>query len=184
LQNSGNLAQVSGKRQRRRQTGMRNIDTIGVAPTLRAARPEDEPFQFAVFCARRAGPFERAGVPAPMLENLMSMQFRARKRGFGASHPDAQWFIVEYADEPVGELVLDAGVDTLHIVDITLAPHRQRHGLGPAILRAILHNMAPHAEARALIDLTNAPSRKMFAGLGFAERAYDDAHVEAFWRNR
>ena len=151
-------------------------------PTLRAVRPEDEPFQFALFCERRGGPLRLAGVPAPMLENLMSVQFRARALSYGQAHPGAKWLIVENAGEKVGELVVDAGADVLHIVDITLAAQRRRRGLGPAVLRAVLRDMAPGAEARALVDPANAPSRKMFATLGFAERPYDEVHIEVFWR--
>jgi len=163
---------------------VRRIESPGDAPTLRAVAPEDAGFQFALFCARRGGPLRLAGIPAPVIESLMCVQFRARALSYGQAHPGARWWIVESSGAPVGELVLDARADRLHIVDITLAPERQRRGLGPAVLRAVMDELVPPAEVSALIDIGNAPSRRMFTRLGFVQRAYDDAHVEALWRKQ
>lgn len=162
---------------------VREIQGPGGPYRIRTARPGDEAFQFALFRARRAGMFELAGLPAPVIDNLLSLQYRARGESYRGSFPDARWSIVECAGEPIGELVIDEDVDALHIVDITLAPDHQGRGIGPLLLRAYLDDGVSRGGVRAIADVGNAASRKMFARLGFLERPCgDEANVELRWR--
>jgi ribosomal protein S18 acetylase RimI-like enzyme len=162
---------------------MREIDGPGGPYRLRAAQPGDEAFQYGLFRARRAGMFQLAGLPAPMIENLLNLQYRARGQSYRESFPDARWSIVECAGEPIGELIIDDEAETLHIVDITLAPERQGRGIGGALIRAVLNDGVPRGGVRAIADLSNAASRKMFARLGFVEiPCGDEANVELRWR--
>jgi ribosomal protein S18 acetylase RimI-like enzyme len=150
---------------------------------LRPAEPADASFQRALFDARRGGLLRLSGLPEPALAGLLEMQHRARGRSYREAFPDARWLIVERDGEAVGELILCAAPDGLHVVDVTLRPDRQRQGLGPALLRAVMAESAPHGGVRAFVAVDNAPSRKMFARLGFVERACGDgANVEVFWR--
>jgi ribosomal protein S18 acetylase RimI-like enzyme len=161
----------------------REIEGPGGPYRIRAARPADEAFQFALFRARRAGMFQLAGLPASMIDNLLSLQYRARGESYRGSFPDARWSIVECAGEPIGELIIDEDADALHIVDITLAPDRQGRGIGPLLLRAFFDHSVSRGGIRAIADVGNMASRKMFARLGFVESPCgDEANVELRWR--
>jgi len=160
----------------------REIEGPGGPYRLRPAQPGDEALQYALFCGRRAGMFQLAGLPAPIIDNLLNLQYRARGHSYRESFPNARWLIVECAGEPIGELIIDDETDALHIVDITLAPERQGRGIGPALLRAVLDDSVSRRGARAIADIGNAPSRKMFARLGFVESPCgDEANVELRW---
>jgi ribosomal protein S18 acetylase RimI-like enzyme len=127
--------------------------------------------------------FQVAGLPAPIIDNLLSLQYRARGQSFRQNFPNARWSIVECAGEPIGELIVDDETDALHIVDITLAPERQGRRIGPALLRRVLDDGVSRGGVRAIADIGNAPSRKMFARLGFVESPCgDEANVELRWR--
>ncbi len=161
----------------------REVEAPGGPYRIRPALPADEAFQQALFRARRAGMFQQAGMPASMIDNLLGLQYRARGQSYRESFPNARWSIVECAGEPIGELIVDWETDALHIVDITLAPDRQGRGIGPALLRVILKDGASRGGVRAIADIGNAPSRKMFARLGFVESPCgDEANVELRWR--
>lgn len=150
---------------------------------LRPAQPRDEAFQYGLFRARRAGVFQLARLPAPMIENLLNLQYRAREQSYRGSFPNARWSIVECAAEPIGELIIDEETDALHIVDITLAPERQGRGIGRALIRAVLNDGVARGGVRAIADIGNTASRKMFARLGFVESLWgDEANVELRWR--
>ena len=159
------------------------IEGPGGPYRLRPAQPSDEAFQYGLFRARRAGMFQLAGLPASMIDNLLNLQYRARGQSYHESFPDARWSIVERAGEPIGELIIDDETKGLHIVDITLAPEHQGRGIGRALLCAVLNDGASRGGVRAIADLSNAASRKMFAGLGFVESPCGDgANVELRWR--
>jgi GNAT superfamily N-acetyltransferase len=161
----------------------REIEGPGGPYRLRPAEPSDEAFQYGLFRARRAGMFELAGLPTPITENLLSLQYRARGLSYRQSFPDARWSIVECAGEPIGELIIDEEAEALHIVDITLAPERQGRGIGRALIRAVLNHRASAGGVRAVADIGNSASRKMFARLGFVESPCGDAaNVELRWR--
>jgi ribosomal protein S18 acetylase RimI-like enzyme len=161
----------------------RDIEGPGGPLRLRAAAPADEGFQYALFCARRAGVFRLAGLPAPAIETMLRQQYLARARGYRTTYPAARWLIVECAGEPIGELVLDEGAEAAHIVDIALHLEWQGRGIGPALVRAVMRESAARGGVRAMADVGNAPSRKMFARLGFVERLCEDgANVEVVWR--
>jgi ribosomal protein S18 acetylase RimI-like enzyme len=161
----------------------REIEGPGGLYRLRPAQPSDEAFQCRLFHARRAGMFQLAGLPAPMIDNLLNLQYRAREQSYRGRFPDARWSIVELAGEPIGELIIDDEPETLHIVDITLAPERQGQGIGSALVRAVLTDSASRGGVRAMADIGNTPSRKMFARLGFVESPCgDEANVELRWR--
>jgi ribosomal protein S18 acetylase RimI-like enzyme len=162
---------------------VREIQGPGGPYRLRPAQPRDEAFQCGLFRARRAGIFELAGLPAPMIDNLLNLQYRAREQGYRGRFPNARWSIVERAGEPIGELITDDEAESLHIVDITLSPERQGCGIGSALVRAVLADSASRGGVRAVADIGNTPSRKMFARLGFVESPCGDgANVELWWR--
>jgi ribosomal protein S18 acetylase RimI-like enzyme len=161
----------------------REIEGPGGPYRLRPAQPSDQAFQYSLFRARRAGMFQTAGLPAPMIDNLLNLQYRAREQSYRGSFPNARWSIVEHAGEPIGELIIDDEAESLHIVDITLSPERQGCGIGSALVRAVVTDSASRGGVRAMADVGNAASRQMFARLGFVESPCgDEANVELRWR--
>jgi len=74
-------------------------------------------------------------------------------------------------DGLVGYFVAMEGVDELHLLNLTVAPTRQGHGHGSALLAAVL----AHAHARQLptvwleVRASNARARALYARRGFDE---------------
>ena len=149
---------------------------------LRRAGPDDEAFQYALFASHRALVFAPAGLPGPALEMLLAQQFRAREQSYRARYPAARRFVVTRADERIGALIVDEAPDAAHIVDIALLPAWRAQGVGAALLCALMRD---YASVSAMADVGNAASRRMFAGLGFAERLLEDGvNVGLAWRRQ
>jgi ribosomal protein S18 acetylase RimI-like enzyme len=49
---------------------------------------------------------------------------------YRTNYPEAAFAIVTLNEAPIGQLILDAGRDRLHVVCIALLPDWQRQGLG------------------------------------------------------
>lgn len=162
---------------------IRHLDGLGGKLRLRPARRTDEVFQFALFGANRGAMLRIAGLPAAAIENLLTMQYRARLSSYRENFPAASWSILEFAGAPIGELIVNDEPDAVYIVDISLVPDRQGQGLGAALVSAIASDSVARGGVRAIAAVGNAPSRKMFARLGFVETPCgDDANVELRWR--
>jgi ribosomal protein S18 acetylase RimI-like enzyme len=183
----GNLTYRVENIQRDRGMGEETAEFDGPVGRLRL-RPtlsSDEPFQFDLFCANRIDVMRLSAAPAQMIENLLAMQYRARKLSYRETFPSARWSIVESAGAPIGELILNDEADAVYIVDIGLAPERQGRGIGAALVGYLMKEAQARGGVRAVAAIGNAPSRKMFARLGFSETACNDAaNIELRWRGR
>jgi ribosomal protein S18 acetylase RimI-like enzyme len=110
------------------------------------------------------------------------MQRRARGQSYRASFPQARWLIAERNGEAVGELIVGEVAGCAYIIDVTVVPERQGQGLGTALVGVIMRESGPGG-VRASVAVDNAASRKMFARLGFVERAgADEVNLEVVWR--
>ncbi|MDE3177647.1 MAG: N-acetyltransferase [Pseudomonadota bacterium] len=161
---------------------MLDFETPHGACRLRDATSADAGFQRDLFHARHAAMLRAGGLPEAMIDNLASMQYRARTISYREKYPSARWSIIEAADGPIGELIACEQADALHIVDIALAPEWRGRGVGGALMRAIVASRRGVGDVRALVALDNPRSRRMFDRVGFIETWRDDVFAELRWR--
>lgn len=134
---------------------------------LRPAREGDRGFLEQLYRSTRNDLRSLEAEPE-MVESLIDMQYRARHSGYGQQFPDAWSFIVEYATEPIGQLMLDFTSGRIHLVDIAFVPTARDKGFGTQVLRAL---QIVAAQVWAPITLTVHPLkvgvRRLYASLGF-----------------
>lgn len=160
-------------------------ETIAVAGgtvRLRPARPRDEHFLFDLFRAHSAGVLKLGRLPQVQIDELLAAQYKSRARSFRERFPQARWSIVEFAGDPIGELILHDDADALWIVDIALRPEYQRRGIGSALVRSLIAAGVPRGGLRARVLMTHAASLSMFRHLGFVDTGHDAAHIELRWQ--
>jgi ribosomal protein S18 acetylase RimI-like enzyme len=150
--------------------------------TLRPEVPADAAFRQALFSASRGPGWDQIPLPPEMLAKIMEQQFNAQAAGYRASYPDARLEIIEIDGAPAGRLATDRGPQALHLIDIALTPERRGHGVGGAILRALMD------EARALslpmtlqVALDNLAAQRLYHRLGFVAVAADATHLALRW---
>jgi ribosomal protein S18 acetylase RimI-like enzyme len=160
----------------------REINASGGCIRLRMATDADAAFLFELFRATRGGPLRLGGLPEAMIDNLLTMQYRARNQGYGERFPEVRRLVVETADGPIGELIEHDEADAVYIVDIALLPDQQQRGIGTVLVRSVMEQATARGGVRAIVMVNNAASLKMFGRLGFRDTGNgDEAHVELRW---
>lgn len=73
--------------------------------------------------------------------------------------------------ELLGYWIAMAGVDELHLLNLTVAPEFQGQGHGRALLEAVVDAARAQPAARLLLEVreSNARARRLYASRGFAE---------------
>lgn len=103
---------------------------------LRATSAADAGIERRIHDANRTD-LGRIDGPADLVRTVMDFQYRAKTDGHAASYPNAQYYMIEKAGDVTGRLVVDFGHNEVHVVDITLLPEWQGHGIGATVLRAM-----------------------------------------------
>jgi ribosomal protein S18 acetylase RimI-like enzyme len=141
----------------------------------RPVAPHDENFLRELFADSRP---DLAVLPPDLRGALIDMQFRAQRAQYTASYPSARYEIIVADGNPLGQLVLDEGVESVRIVDVSV--HRAHRGRG--IASAVLHDVIARAERsghRVCLSVwsTNTQARRLYGRLGFVRT--DNSHPSA-----
>ncbi len=148
---------------------------------LRPAQQEDEEFLFDLFRSYSVGVLKLGLLPDAKIEQLVTSQYGSRRRRFHERFPKARRSVLEFSGTPMGELVVDDGVDSVCVVDIALRPEFQRRGIGSALIRWLASTVGKRGMC-AMVLMTNAASLGMFRRLGFVDAGHDTGHIELRWR--
>jgi RimJ/RimL family protein N-acetyltransferase len=154
--------------------------TIG----LRPERAGDEGFLAALFRDTALAELALMPVDDATKEALVCMQFASQTATYRSRFPRARFDIVERDGEPIGRLVTDpGGADAGCIVDFALLPDHRAHGLGSAILRAVLAQFAgARRRVRCKVLAGNEPSLRMCRRVGFTEVEAVPPFLQLEWR--
>ena len=113
------------------------------------------------------------------IEEIILMQHRAQTQGYGETHPDAMYFIVEKLGERIGRIIVDFGRNEVRLLDITLIPAARGKGFGNVIIKAL--QQAAH-QARTPLTLSvhysNPLAKRLYQSLGFRVEQSDHPMVE------
>jgi ribosomal protein S18 acetylase RimI-like enzyme len=145
-----------------------------VTIAIRPATPADGMFLRALYDEGAAPLFAPLGLPSAMLVVLLDQQFRAQQIGCATTFPQAEYLIVAWAGEPVGQLVVAVLPDaTMHLVDVALADRARGQGIGTDVLSALIA-AATAARARRVtlsVRQSNGGGRRLYERFGFTERS-------------
>ena len=76
--------------------------------------------------------------------------------------------MIEDGGEPIGRLYVARWEDEIRIMDIALLPEHRGHGIGTALLRALLDEAAEAGKRLSIHVELNNPARRLYERLGFA----------------
>jgi len=149
--------------------------------TLRDIGADDQAFLDALYRSTRDDLAGIAAEPA-VLAALIGHQQRMQSAGYRSMFPDAAYFVVERAGAPIGRLVVQAGPQHLHLIDIAIAAQARRQGAG----RALVSALQAWAQARRLPVILNVAHSKpgaarLYADLGFVTTAQDALQQSMRW---
>ena len=155
-------------------------------PLLLHTRPggaQDAPFLRALFDSHCAH-LHALGLPPAALQALVDQQYAFRQADYGRRFPQARTLIALAGHEPIGALVLDDDDDTLHIVDLAVAPHSRGCGHGRTLVQQV------QAQAREMgrqavtlsVNPLNQPALRLYLALGFEATEQQPVQWRMLWR--
>ncbi len=124
----------------------------------------------------------QAGLPKPMLDSLMDMQFRAMQMTYRNQYPDADYTIVEADGAAIGHLIVHRNAEAIRLVYIALLPPLRGQGLGGKLVRALQNEAAQAGRPLALsVSTQSAGAQRLYDALGFSVVKNDGAYLEMVW---
>ncbi|MCA1930480.1 MAG: GNAT family N-acetyltransferase [Pararheinheimera sp.] len=148
---------------------------------LRMAKPSDQPFISNLFNSSRAL-LRFAEAERDYIEHLIEQQFDMQSQSYAERFPNAQTLVIEKTSEPIGRIMIDMGVNLVHIIDLMLIPQAQGKGYGPAVLRAVQYVAAQQSLPVALVvDRFNTKLKTIYQSLGFCVEQQNQTHELMIW---
>ena len=158
---------------------LRRYDTRHGTLTMRRERGDDAAFLFALFASHASRPFTMGGIPQPVIDQQMTIQYRAQSGTHRALFPDAVYNIIESDGVPIGRLIEQDEGETVYFVDFAFLPERQAKGLGTAFIEMVADEWgALGRAARVEVLFTNAHSLKLCSNLGFVRTGEKAGYIE------
>ncbi|MDX8399825.1 MAG: GNAT family N-acetyltransferase [Gallionellaceae bacterium] len=149
--------------------------------TLRPETEQDVAFLKRLFRSTREDLLQ-LGLPEPMLENLMLMQFNAQQSSYHSQFPNAEFSIVEKNGEPIACLVIHRDDAAISIVNIALLAEERGKGYGSSLITTLQDEAATANKPVTLsVSCMNLRAQQLYQSLGF--RVIDDtgANLEMIW---
>ena len=134
---------------------------------LRAALPSDRELLFRVYASTRAEELSVTGWSDAVKDAFLRSQFDAQDHYYHEVYPDATFDVILADQVPVGRLYVARGPHDVRIVDISLLPAHRGHGIGTAIVHAMLEAAAAAGRSVSVhVELENR-ARRLYDRMGF-----------------
>jgi ribosomal protein S18 acetylase RimI-like enzyme len=139
----------------------------------------DEPFLRRLIIAEVAENLMASSWPETIRDNLLDVQYRARRNSIRANFPQAESLLVLLDGQNAGWLVVDGTEgtqkDELRLVEILLLPDHRGKGVGSQLIRDLLLTAErAHLPLRLSVDVRNAAAIRLYERLGFRRIAGDE----------
>ena len=155
--------------------------------SLRPAGDADNAFLQHLYRSTRWEELEPTRWPDEAKIGFLDQQFVFQQRHYRTAFPEAEYYVVVRAAEPIGRISLDRTRLVLHLIEISLLPEWRGRGLGSALIEALQQEVrAGRCDSVELQVLTTNPARRLYGRLGFVElggeEEFPSLYVEMRWR--
>lgn len=148
---------------------------------LRSASAEDESFLQHLFADVNAAEFLPLQLPAPALEQMLAMQYRAQRAGYSQQFPELESLVIQVGPYPVGRVLVHAAAEELRLVDIALLTPFRGHGIGRTVIEGLcLRAKELGVPLRLSVRPENRAAR-LYLRLGFTVRGGDLMRTAMEW---
>lgn len=139
------------------------------AVELRAARADDLPFLFTLYCDVRGAEVSAWGWPAAECEAFLRMQFDAQRRSYLAAYPDAIHHIVHSNGVDFGRRLVAVTPEEMRLVDIALLSAYRNRGIGTKLIQQLMDDCDATGRLLLLQVLRGNPAERFYERLGFRQ---------------
>lgn len=150
---------------------------------LRNSNDDDYPFFTALFSSTRDD-LRQLDWPQDKIEELIRQQQLVQETGMRDLFPQAQYFVIDYAGQSIGRVVLDIEPDNIRLVNISLIPQAKGNGIGRAIMHALQSYAQEHqCSLNLAVFQFNEPARNLYLSCGFTIIRNDGIQDHMIWRS-
>lgn len=149
--------------------------------SLRPQTEADLPFvEELVIAVREDEPGFRHLLPderVRLLKEQHQLQWSHYRKVFPAAH-----FLLILADgQPVGRFYLDHAADHLRVIELSILPDYQGHGIGRRLMETIQAEAARRRHPVRLSVVNGNPVERFYATLGFVRDGLNGSHLRMRW---
>ncbi len=114
---------------------------------------------------------------------FIAMQFNAQHEHYQTHFPHVGYYMLSYQGERAGRLYVDweRGGQTLHLMDVTLAPALRRQGHGTALMRWLMAEAARRRVPMTLYVEDFNPAYRLYQRLGFEPTDQHGIYTHMKW---
>ncbi|MEM0896234.1 MAG: GNAT family N-acetyltransferase [Verrucomicrobiota bacterium] len=150
--------------------------------SLRPQTSGDEAFlSDLVIATREVEPGYRELVPQERTR-LLKDQCRIQSAGYRKEFPNAFFLVVEANTKPIGRFYVDHTPGHIRVVELSLLPKFQGHGIGTQLMKTILAE-ATRTQIPILLSVVvwNHGAFRFYEKLGFRQVEQSETHARLRW---
>lgn len=158
------------------------FEVSGIHYSIRNMLPGDENFLRRVYASTREDEMRLVNWTNEQKEAFLNMQFDAQTRHYAIHYPQAEYFIIEKENKPIGRLILEKTKSQLLIMDIALLTENRGKGAGTIIIKDLMADAQKMAIPLVLrVEFFN-PAIRLYTRLGFVKtREVNTVYHEMVW---
>jgi ribosomal protein S18 acetylase RimI-like enzyme len=139
--------------------------TISLA--LRPVTAPDRPLLVDLYAETRAAELALTPWSSEQRRAFVEMQFTAQDGDYRRRFANASFDVILANGRPVGRLYVDRRADSIHILDVIVAPEERGQGIGTGLLRELMDEAAATGRRVSLYVDTLSRARAWYDRLGF-----------------
>jgi len=148
--------------------------------SLRPVTPDDRDFLARLYRVIRWDEFAPTGWTDEVKTAFLASQFEFQQRHYRDEYDDAEYYVIDHPDGPVGRIYVDRATPELRLLEISLLPEWRGRGLGAALLELLQQEVrAGRAERVSLQVAQGNPAGRLYERLGFVEALPPDEFPRA-----
>ena len=152
--------------------------------SLRPAKSADEAFLETVYAGTRRDELAIFNWSREQENAFFKMQFEMQTRAYRMQFPDAVNYIIEFAEKPVGRLIVERGEREIKLIDISLLAEFRNRGIGSVVIENLKAEAVAGEKSLFLRVLkTNMSAKRFYERLGFAVVENADLHFAMRWHS-
>ena len=141
--------------------------SLPTAYGLRQRSEADLPFLCRLYAQTREDELAPVQWTAEQKKAFLADQFEKQHRHYLQHYPLAQWWVLTFQETPMGRLYLEQTRRELRIMDVALMPGHRNHGLGTALMRALIGHADDQQLTASLHVEPFNPALRLYQRLGF-----------------
>lgn len=142
---------------------------------------EDQVFLNHLYRTRRTD-LQQLHASPEVIDQLISLQQLMQIKTYEHQFPDAQYFIIHFGEQAIGQIIIDVTKSYLHLIDIALLPAFQGRGIGHQLVQSLLtYASALTYDVHLSVQKNNIVAKNLYTSQGFKMVNEDDVFEKMIW---